>query len=228
MGKARDLARVIVDSSGAIAAGNLGNAIPADGSITTSKLANDAVTSDKIASNAVGSSEISSSAITAQKIGFTGSVLSVVSANNESFMNTSSSDGMELVSTSITPVNNNSRFLIHAKTGGWSGDDSEIWLEYSINGGGWVRNNILNGKGDRKCIGDLCWTHISNGGAMNVMTSVVADFGTGINTLGIRMMGAAENNNAGGLYINTGGAGGWGGFNYDSCQTHLVIMELRR
>ncbi len=53
MGKARDLARVIVDSSGAIAAGNLGNAIPADGSITTAKLANGAVTSTKLDANAV-------------------------------------------------------------------------------------------------------------------------------------------------------------------------------
>jgi hypothetical protein len=39
MGKARDLARVIVDSGGLIAAGNLGNAVPADGSITNAKIA---------------------------------------------------------------------------------------------------------------------------------------------------------------------------------------------
>lgn len=228
MGKARDLARLLVNSSGAIDASNLGNAIPADGSITTAKLANDAVTTAKIANSAVGSSKLSDASVTVPKIGFSGSVLSVVSANNESFMNTSSSDGMELVSTSMSPILNNSKFLIMAKTGGWSGDDSEIWLEYSINGGGWVRNNILNGKGDRKCIGDMSWSHLSNGGAMNVSTSVVADFGTGINSLGIRLMGAAENNNSGGLYINTGGGGGWGGFNYDSCQTHIVIMEIRR
>jgi hypothetical protein len=40
MGKARDLARLIVNSSGAIDASNLGNAVPADGSITPPKLSN--------------------------------------------------------------------------------------------------------------------------------------------------------------------------------------------
>ncbi len=39
MGIARNLARVIADNSGAIAAGNLGNAVPANGSITIAKLA---------------------------------------------------------------------------------------------------------------------------------------------------------------------------------------------
>ena len=39
MGKARDLARVIVDSGGLISANNLGNAVPADGSITNAKIA---------------------------------------------------------------------------------------------------------------------------------------------------------------------------------------------
>ena len=39
MSNARNLARVIVDSSGDIAAGNLDNAVPADGSITAAKLA---------------------------------------------------------------------------------------------------------------------------------------------------------------------------------------------
>jgi hypothetical protein len=48
MGKARDLARLIVNSSGAIDSSNLGNAIPADGSITTAKIANSAVTAPKI------------------------------------------------------------------------------------------------------------------------------------------------------------------------------------
>jgi hypothetical protein len=52
MGIARNLARVIADNSGAIAAGNLGNAIPADGSITTAKLAANAVTDAKIAAMA--------------------------------------------------------------------------------------------------------------------------------------------------------------------------------
>ena len=65
MTKARDLARVIVDSSGLIASGNLGNAVPADGSITTAKLANDAVDASKIAANAVGASELAETTVSA-------------------------------------------------------------------------------------------------------------------------------------------------------------------
>lgn len=52
MSNARNLARIIADSSGAIASANLGNAVPADGSITTAKLAAGAVTAVKIASGA--------------------------------------------------------------------------------------------------------------------------------------------------------------------------------
>lgn len=63
MGIARNLARVIADNSGAIAAGNLGNAIPADGSITTAKLANDAITADKLAASAVTSAKIADGAV---------------------------------------------------------------------------------------------------------------------------------------------------------------------
>jgi len=63
MGIARNLARVIADNSGAIAAGNLGNAIPADGSITTAKLANDAITTAKLAASAVTSAKIADAAI---------------------------------------------------------------------------------------------------------------------------------------------------------------------
>jgi hypothetical protein len=39
MSNARNLARLVVDSNGAVNASNLGNAVPADGSITAAKLA---------------------------------------------------------------------------------------------------------------------------------------------------------------------------------------------
>ena len=39
MSKARNLARLVVDSGGAVDAANLTNAVPADGSITAAKLA---------------------------------------------------------------------------------------------------------------------------------------------------------------------------------------------
>jgi hypothetical protein len=63
MGLARNLARLIVDGSGAINATNLTNAVPADGSITEAKLASDSVTAAKIATGAVGTSEIAAGAV---------------------------------------------------------------------------------------------------------------------------------------------------------------------
>ena len=46
MSKARNIARLVVDSSGDLDASNLGNAIPADGSITAAKLASGAAVSN--------------------------------------------------------------------------------------------------------------------------------------------------------------------------------------
>lgn len=46
MSNARNLARILVNSSGAINASNLTNAVPADGSITAAKLASGAAVSN--------------------------------------------------------------------------------------------------------------------------------------------------------------------------------------
>ena len=174
----------------------------------------------------VNADSLASSAVTRAKMGYAGAVLQVVSANQTSFLNTTSQGGIEILSLSITPVFSNSNFIILAKTGGQSGDDSEIWLEYNLNGAGFVRNNLLNGVGDRKCIGDMMYTHGSNGGCLNVSTAINVNFGT-TTSLAIRLMGAAENNTGGGLFINTGTGGGFGGFNFDSCQTNMIIMEIK-
>lgn len=63
MGKSRNIARLVVDATGAVDATNLGNAVPADGSITEAKLASDSVTAAKIATGAVGSDEIAAGAV---------------------------------------------------------------------------------------------------------------------------------------------------------------------
>lgn len=63
MGKARNLARLIVDSSGGLDAGN----IP-DGSVTTAKIAAGAVATADIADTAVTTVKIADSAITTGKI----------------------------------------------------------------------------------------------------------------------------------------------------------------
>jgi hypothetical protein len=69
MGKSRNIARLIVDATGAVDATNLGNAVPADGSITEAKLASDSVTAAKIATGAVGADELAATAVTAGTYG---------------------------------------------------------------------------------------------------------------------------------------------------------------
>ena len=76
MSKARNLARLIVDSGGAVDAGNLTNAVPADGSITAAKLASGAaasnlgdgsITAVKLASGAAASN-LGDGSVTAVKL----------------------------------------------------------------------------------------------------------------------------------------------------------------
>lgn len=69
MGKSRNIARLVVDATGAVDATNLGNAVPADGSITEAKLASDSVTAAKIATGAVGTDELAATAVTAGTYG---------------------------------------------------------------------------------------------------------------------------------------------------------------
>ena len=60
MTKARDLARISVNASGAIDAANLGNAVPADGSITSAKIADGAITNaDVNAAAGIAASKLS-------------------------------------------------------------------------------------------------------------------------------------------------------------------------
>jgi hypothetical protein len=65
--RARNLARVIADNNGEIAAGNLANAVPADGSITAAKLAAGAAATN-IGTGGVSSSMLASGAVTSAKL----------------------------------------------------------------------------------------------------------------------------------------------------------------
>lgn len=72
MGKARNIAKLIVDSSGAVDASNLTNAVPADGSITSAKIADGAVATADIADSAVTTAKIANSAVTIAKLSASG------------------------------------------------------------------------------------------------------------------------------------------------------------
>jgi hypothetical protein len=104
MGKARDLARVIVDSGGLIAAGNLGNAVPADGSITNAKIAS--VAASKLTGVLPDANAPS------------GSVIQVVEFTNDGNTSTySSNDWQEMFNASITPISASNRILIWYQCG---------------------------------------------------------------------------------------------------------------
>lgn len=89
MSNARNLARVVADASGVIAPTNLANVAPADGSITTVKLAANAVTDAKIA--AVSASKLTGQVADANAP--SGSVIQVVTYT------TSASGGFATTST---------------------------------------------------------------------------------------------------------------------------------
>lgn len=67
MSKARNLARLIVDSGGAVDANNLTNAVPADGSITAAKLASGAAASN-LGDGAISATMIADGAVNAAKL----------------------------------------------------------------------------------------------------------------------------------------------------------------
>jgi ethanolamine utilization microcompartment shell protein EutS len=69
MSNARNLARLVVDSNGAVNASNLGNAVPADGSITAAKLAVGAAASN-IGDGSITSAKLAVGAA-ASNIGYT-------------------------------------------------------------------------------------------------------------------------------------------------------------
>lgn len=81
MGKARNLARLVVDSGGAVDASNLTNAVPADGSISTAKIADSAITTGKISDGAVGTADIAANAVTAAKLAREGTTGQVLTSN---------------------------------------------------------------------------------------------------------------------------------------------------
>ncbi len=142
MSKARDLARVMVDTSGLIAAGNLGNAVPADGSITSAKIADGTIATADLADSAVTNAKIA--ALAASKLtgqvpranAPSGSILQALQATNNSVYAISGTGTFTNLSISITPTSSSSRFLLLANIGqiGHSGNGSTIALNFARNG----------------------------------------------------------------------------------------------
>ena len=120
MSNARNLARVLADNSGAIAATNLANAVPADGSITTAKLAANAVTDVKIAG--VAASKLSG--VLPDANAPSGSVIQVVQTVNNTTATFVRNEYISYLQTSITPSSTSSKILVCINFGGLSADSA--------------------------------------------------------------------------------------------------------
>lgn len=113
MSNARNLARVVADTSGAIAATNLANAVPADGSITTAKLAANAVTDAKIAG--VSASKLSGALAKANMA--SGTILQVVNFQENGRYSYSGDWHNTAITAQITPISASSRIFLFIHLG---------------------------------------------------------------------------------------------------------------
>jgi hypothetical protein len=188
MSNARNLARVIVDSSGDIAANNLDNAVPADGSITAAKLAASLDLSSKTLTypdNSVQSADIAS--LAAAKVSgqladsnmASGSVLQVATATKTAKQLLSGNANTMLeydtgFRVSLTPLASNTKLLLFMHiSGGTTTGCPRFRFEYSTNGGGSWSPCAPVGDVD----GSRCQSHCSipiNGDA-NVMAGTSAE-----------------------------------------------------
>lgn len=118
MSNARNLARVVAATSGAIAATNLANAVPADGSITTAKLAANAVTDAKLASGI--------KKVFAVKSSVTGQTEARSGFQNGTFLNSTSSyiSGLTAITHAASSTNNYLVFRFHANFRGQATSDA--------------------------------------------------------------------------------------------------------
>lgn len=148
MSNARNLARVVADTSGAIAATNLANAVPADGSISTAKLANGAVALSSKVSGVLPDANAPS-----------GSIVQIVQATITAQVTTSStSDQATGLIATITPSNASNKILVLLNGGcadyATSGN-MIVNLYRNINGAGYSLVETM----ERMAIGAPTWSN---------------------------------------------------------------------
>ena len=161
-------------------------------------------------------------------------VIQCMSTNYSGFASTTSQSGITFADLDMSPIHTDSYILVVAHVNGHSQDDSEANLEYNKTNTsgtetGWTRDDKLNGNGTRKCIGDFAWAHNSNNGNHHCATSILADFGTDMKRIRVRIRASAENNTQGGMFVNTGkGGNSTGGYNFDTAKCTLTMYEIAR
>jgi len=156
-------------------------------------------------------------------------VLQIVSNSTNAVTTTTSKSGFEALKTEIIPKKASSKFMVTAIINGMSGDDSIAFMEYSKNGGVWIKDTKLNGDGTNGGVGDFAWSHLSNGGNHTVAVNTELDVGTDVTNLKVRIRCTAENNAGGGFHLNHGTTSSdSSNYNYDRAKTTLTLTEIGR
>lgn len=193
-----------------------------DGTIT-------GLTTGGLPSGVITTSNIASGAIT-QSLMPTGSVLQVIRNYDDtvSAAGSGSPNYTYWITTYITLQRANSTILIDGVFTGHAGDDTSVFLQYNINGGGWNLNSILNSQADTYSgLGDLSWAHRSNNGPFpfpihNFMTAQSIGAGAG-STVGVRVGVIHENSTT---FYNRGTDGQDTSVNYATARSRMSLWEI--
>ena len=156
---------------------------------------------------------------------YVGKVLQVVNTSTDATTSTTSPSGFEAMRLAITPTFQNSKILIMGTVYGSGSDDAHSWLEYSIGGGAWQRDTLLNGSNaGGNAFGDFSITRAVTEKTIQVggSTHLFVGFNT-LSVIEIRVICSAEN--ASGFWLNKGSASGTT-YNYSSTKSTLIAMEV--
>jgi len=138
---------ITINGSGTVTGVSVGG-LP-DGIVDAGTLASNSVVAAKIASNAVETAKINANAVTAAKRG-EGAILQVVAATNTTNVTVTSSTYTTFITQDITPVAQNSKFIVVVTTGIYmseSGSQSHF-------GGGWTLSRNIGGGSITGLVGD--------------------------------------------------------------------------
>lgn len=204
MSNARNIARLVPSSSGQLSSANI-----QDGAVTTSKLGSGAITNSNMPS---------------------GSVLQVVRNYDDTVSagGSGSPNYTYWITTYITLQRGTSTIMIDGVFTGHAGDDTSVFLQYNVNGGGWNLNSVLNSQAySYSGLGDLTWSHRSNNGPFpfpihNFMTASQIGAGAG-SVVGVRVGVIHENSTT---FYNRGTDGVDGSVNYATARSRMSLWEI--
>jgi hypothetical protein len=183
-------------------------------------------------SGTVTSDTLAGSAVTAAKIGFSGAVLQTSFGYSNS-RTTWGGDNASDFAVYLTPTASSSKILIMGVLHGHANDDSFMYLQYNIGGGGWSKLGSDGGNGVSYLggWGDHSWSHKSNSGPFPCPVFSLMSFNT-TSQVGIRFVVNAEST----FYQNRGESGSFSWDGYEGGNTNpnpgvgistLILQEIK-